>query len=165
MPRARKKAAKRGILTLMRRVKARGMSAVDRRSAGYRAVKAWRAEMVEALGGEQQVSPQRLTLLELAARSRLFLDHIDSYLLELPTLIIRRRKSVIPIVEQRQRLADSLARQLQTLGLDRVAHDAGSIPESWITKVRPVEEPEAQQNATAAEPGIDRDAEKSGGQE
>jgi|SRR5579872_358356 len=142
MHRTRKKTTRRGILTLMRRVKARGMSAVDRRSAGYRAVKAWRAEMVEALGGEQQVSPQRLTLLELAARSRLFLDHIDSYLLELPTLIIRRRKSVIPIVEQRQRLADSLGRQLQVLGLDRVEKNSGSIPSEWIEKVRPHEEVE-----------------------
>jgi hypothetical protein len=44
----------------------------------------------------------------VAIRTRLYLDHVDAFLMEQPTL-----------VEQRLRLADSLARVLGQLGLER----------------------------------------------
>ena len=136
MPRKRQAPNKPGLVPVMRGVSARGLRAIDGRSVAFRAVKVWRNEIVAALGGEENISAQRKTLLEIAACTRLYLNHVDSYLLELSTLINRRKKSLIPIVEQRQRLADSLMRQLQVLGLDRVAAEA-TLPAEWITKVRP----------------------------
>lgn len=113
----------------MGRVNARGMQAVDRRTVAYRAVKEWRDTVLVALGGEEQVSPQRLTVLEMACRTKIFVDHADAFLMSQPSLINRRRKSFIALVEQRQRLADSLVKQLQTLGLDRVPKNILSLPE------------------------------------
>jgi hypothetical protein len=40
-------------------------------------------------------------------------------LLQQPTLIIKRKKSIIPAVTQRQVLADALSRYLTQLGLQR----------------------------------------------
>ncbi len=120
MPRVRKKPSKHGLRGLMVRVKARGTQAVDRRTVAYKAVKAWREALITALGGELEVSPQRMTLIELAARTRLFLDHCDGFILEQKTLVNRRKKSILPIVLQRQQLADSLQKTLITLGLDRI---------------------------------------------
>jgi hypothetical protein len=136
MPSARKIASRPGLKALMGHVNARGMQAIDRRSVAYRAMKEWQAEMLAALGADV-ISPQRRTLLDLAARTKLFLDHADAYLLALPTLINRRRKVFIALVEQRQRLADSLVRQLQVLGLDRLERDGGALPPEWVTRVSP----------------------------
>jgi hypothetical protein len=120
MPSARKKPAKPGLRGLMVRVKARGTQAVDRRTVAYKAVKEWREALITALGGETEVSPQRATLIELATRTRLYLDHVDAFILEQKTLVNRRKKIIFPIVLQRQQLADSLQRMLITLGLDRL---------------------------------------------
>ena len=102
-----------------------------------RAIKAWKSEIVEALGGEEVLSPQRRTLLELASRSKLVLDHADAYLLDLPSLINRRKKTFIPLVDQRERVAEALARRLVQIGLDRVERDGGTLPEPWVEKVQP----------------------------
>jgi hypothetical protein len=47
------------------------------------------------------------------------LDSIDVWLLQQPTLIIKRKKAIIPPVQQRQALADALARYMSMLGLAR----------------------------------------------
>jgi len=50
----------------------------------------------------------------------LYVDHCDAFLMEQPSLILKRRKTVLPILLQRQQLADSLARTLSLLGLERI---------------------------------------------
>ena len=134
VPRASKKAPKIGLVPLVRRVSVQGLRAVDARSAPMRAVRAWKDEIVAALGGKDTLSPQRTTLVDLAARTQLFISHVDSYLLDLPSLINRRRRSLIPIVEQRQRLVESLAKLLGQLSLDRKMIDA-NMPTNWVAKV------------------------------
>ena len=54
-----------------------------------------------------------------AYKSKLLLDSIDTWLLTQPTLVNVRKRSLIPIVLQRQTLADGLARYLTQLGLER----------------------------------------------
>lgn len=41
--------------------------------------------------------------------------------MEQPSLVLRRRRAVLPVLVERQRLADSLARLLALLGLERRA--------------------------------------------
>jgi hypothetical protein len=127
----------------MRRVTAHGLRAVDGRSAAFREMKVWRDGIIAALAGEDNVTPQRRTILELAAVSKLLLNHIDSYLLQQPSLIHRRAKRLYPVVEQRMRIADALMRQLTTLGLDRVAAEAMTvIPTEWRETVASLHEDE-----------------------
>lgn len=113
-------------------LKARSWRQIDRRSAGFRAVMQWKNELLRDLGGAESVSAQQMALLELIVRSRLFLDHVDCWLLEqasLASLVNKRRKSIIPALKERQALVDSLARLLGQLGLKRVAKSIPALAE------------------------------------
>jgi len=50
---------------------------------------------------------------------KILLDSIDTWLFTQPSLVNSRKRSVIPVVLQRQALADSLVRYLAQLGLAR----------------------------------------------
>ena len=108
-----------GLNAVMTRVKLRGLHAIDRRMAAARTLFAWRQELVADLGGEAALSAQQRALIETAVRTRLFLEHLDAWLLGQPSLINARRRSVLPVFRERLQLADALGRQLQAFGLER----------------------------------------------
>jgi hypothetical protein len=61
--------------------------------------------------------------VEAALGTKIVLDSLDRYLFELAGLgglVNRRNRRAYSIVADRMRVADSLTRQLQALGLDRV---------------------------------------------
>jgi hypothetical protein len=101
------------------RIKAEGLACIDRRTAASRALMQWRREILASLGGESNLSAMELTVVEQAARNRLLLDSIDAWLLSQPSLINRRRKSLLPLVAQRMSVDAALTRTLTTLGLKR----------------------------------------------
>jgi hypothetical protein len=82
---------------------------------------------VSDLGGSENLSAQQHALVEMATRSRLYLDHIDAWLLTQPTLIVGRgrNRGLLPVLKERQQIADSLARVLGQLGLERRARAVG----------------------------------------
>jgi hypothetical protein len=96
-----------------------GSRAIDGRSSLSYQLKKWRADLVADLGGEDNVSVQQSALIDLTVKSKLLLDSIDAWLLTQPTLINKRKKALLPVVLQRQQLADGLARYLSQLGLER----------------------------------------------
>ena len=110
-----------GLYTLRRTVDRLGLRGLDGRSKLAKALGKWRAEVVSDLGGEDVLSAQLLAIVDLACRTKLLLDSIDAYLLELDSLVNKRRRSVYPVVRERQVLADALARYLGQLGLERRA--------------------------------------------
>jgi hypothetical protein len=93
------------------------------------ALRAWRHDLIEALGGDDVISPQRRALVELATRTHLMVESVDRYVLALPSLVNKSRRQLFAVVHQRQVLADSLMRQLVHLGLDRLVRDAPGIEE------------------------------------
>jgi hypothetical protein len=95
------------------------------RTVAAREMLSFRDELVAALGGDAKLSPQQRKLIDLAARTSLYLDHLDAWLTEQKTLINRRSRSVLPVLLQRQTLAEHLARLLDKLGLDRVSPKVG----------------------------------------
>ena len=113
-----------GLNALKARVKVRGLTAIDMRTAAAQALLAWRRELIADLGGEEAVSAQQRMLIELAARTRLYVDSIDAWIMEQPSLVNARKRSVHPVVLQRQQLADALARYMTQLGLERKAREA-----------------------------------------
>lgn len=113
----------------MSKVYVRGLAAVDRRSVGFRELKAWREGLERDLGGVEGLSTQKQTLIELCCRLRLYLDHIDGFLADQPSLVRKRTKTLLPIVKERQALSDSLCRMLKELGLQRVPKHVGSLEE------------------------------------
>jgi hypothetical protein len=110
----------------MVRIKLAGWKAIDRRTAAARTTLAFRSELVAALGGEADLSPQRRKLVDMAARASLLLDHADAWLFQQRSLVNARTKSLLPVLIQRQALAEHLGRLLDKLGLDRVSQKAGS---------------------------------------
>jgi hypothetical protein len=49
------------------------------------------------------------------------LDSIDACLLVQPSLVNMRKRALLPVVKERQQLADALARYMAMLGLERRA--------------------------------------------
>ncbi|MFQ5947021.1 MAG: hypothetical protein ACE5NC_12380 [Anaerolineae bacterium] len=103
------------------------------------ALKAWKADLVSDLGGEEAVSTQELAVVELAVKTHLLLESVDRWLLEQPSLVNKSRRQLFPVVLQRQQLADALARYMGQLGLKRRARPVPSLQE-YIAGTREVGE-------------------------
>jgi hypothetical protein len=131
-----------GLNAAMARVKLRGISAIDRRSAAARSYLAFKSQLVTDLGGAENLSAQRLSLVESASLSQLYLSHLDAYLLSLPSLLNRRAKTVIPALLQRQQLESALLRTLSALGLERQQPPPKSIT-AYLAERAPVAPPTA----------------------
>jgi hypothetical protein len=118
-----KKATKRGpqtrVTALKHRLLVKGMGAVDGRSQAAKAVKEWRSALVADLGGEGNISAQRMVLIDAACRTRLLLDHVDAFIMALPSIVNKSRRSCFPIIGQRMTLEAALMRSLAALGLER----------------------------------------------
>jgi len=97
------------------------------RTVAAREMLAFRDELIAALGGDTEVSPQQRKLVDLAARASLYLDHLDAWLAGQQTLVNRRSRSVLPVLLQRQSIAEHLARLLDRLGLDRALAKAPTL--------------------------------------
>jgi hypothetical protein len=107
--------SRHGLNAPMARIKLRGFSAIDRRTAAAREHLAFRRELANALGGEADLTPQQRKLIDLAARASALLDHVDAWLFQQPRLVNARAKTLLPILVQRQALADHLVRLLDKL--------------------------------------------------
>ncbi len=113
--------SRHGLNAVKARVALRGFAAVDMRTVAAREMLGFRDELVAALGGDAELSPQRRKLVDLTTRASLYLDHLDAWLAGQQTLINRRSRSVLPVLLQRQSIAEHLAKLLDRLGLDRSA--------------------------------------------
>jgi hypothetical protein len=107
-----------GLATLKAGVSKLGSRAIDGRYRVARALTQWRRELINDLGGEDNISTQQRTVIELAAASKLLIGSIDAWLLSQPTLLTRD-KTLLPVIRERQAIADGLVRYLAQLGLER----------------------------------------------
>jgi len=106
------------------------MSGIDRRCRAARAIREWRVELEGDLGGPAAVTAQQRAVLDVASVTKVLLDSVDRWLLEQEDgLVNRKRRAVYPVVLQRQQLADSLARQMAMLGLERRQRQAPNLAE------------------------------------
>src|SRR5262245_44948295 len=93
---------------------------LDMRYRTGKALVRWRLELVQDLGGEDAISTQQAALIELCVRSKLMIDTVDNWILSQDSLVNKKKKALLPVVVQRQSLADGLAKYLGQLGLQRV---------------------------------------------
>ena len=114
----RREYGKHGLTTLKRAINGVGNRVIDHRTVTGRALAKWRSDLIADLGGD--VSTQQSALIDLAVKSKLLLDSIDAWLLTQRSLVNARKKALLPVVRERQQLADGLARYLSLLGLERV---------------------------------------------
>jgi hypothetical protein len=76
---------------------------IDKRTVTGKALARWRADLIQDLGGD--VSTQQFASVDLAVKSKFLLDSIDAWLLVQPSLINVRKRSLLPVVRERQALA------------------------------------------------------------
>jgi hypothetical protein len=112
-----KHALTHGLTVLKHAVNGLGNRLVDKRTVTGKALAKWRADLIQDLGGD--VSTQQFAIVDLAVKSKLLLDSIDAWLLVQPSLINARKRSLLPVVRERQTLADGLAKYMSMLGLER----------------------------------------------
>jgi hypothetical protein len=113
------KSNKHGLNTLKHALTQLGNRAIPGNTRVGYALKKWRGELVADLGGEDNISTQQSAIIDLAVKSKLILDSIDTWLLSQETLINKRKRMLFPVVLQRQQLADGLARYVAQLGIER----------------------------------------------
>jgi len=104
---------------MKRAIKELGNKAIDRRTSLGKALASWRENLVRDLGGEASLTTQQAGIVDLAIRTKLMFDSIDLWILAQPSLVDVNRQGLIPVVRERTQLADSLARYLYQLGLER----------------------------------------------
>ena len=79
-----------GYTVLKRAINGIGNRLIDRRTVTGRALAKWRVDLIQDLGGD--VSTQQSALVDLAVKSKLLLDSVDTWLLTQPTLINKKKK-------------------------------------------------------------------------
>jgi hypothetical protein len=90
---------------------------------------AWSREMMTDLDGPN-LSAMELEAFNVLRQRKLILDSVAGYLVERlggNGLVIRRRKTLMPIVKEWSSLADAYMRDLQVLGLKRRARETPSL--------------------------------------
>jgi len=118
-PKGSQNARKHGLNTLKKAWSQLGNRMLDGRSQASVAIRRWRADLIAVLGGDDAVSTQQLAIVDLCGKLKILLDSIDTWLLSQPSLINHRKRSLLPVVMQRQALADGLSKYLAQLGLER----------------------------------------------
>jgi hypothetical protein len=113
-----------------------GLACIDKRTLAAQALLSWKRSLIQDLGGEWAISAQQEALIEMVTRTRLLLEHLDSFLLGQPSLVNKKRRSAYPVLAQRQHLVDSLARMLGQLGLKKLPKDIGNLEDYLKEKER-----------------------------
>jgi hypothetical protein len=112
---------------------------VDGRSAVGVALRRFQRDLTDDLGG----SPSRaqLAIIQTVSRTWLLLTSLDDWLSRQPSIVNVKKRQLLPIVLQRQTLADSLLRHLAALGLERKPRPVESLEEYIARKAKDVRTP------------------------
>ena len=104
-------------LSMMRRTLNRlGSRAIDRRTRLGRQLAQWRAELIADLGGPDAVTTQQLAVVDLAVRTKLLVDSVDAYVLGMDSPVNKRRRSLYPVVRERQALSVTMRASTCSVG-------------------------------------------------
>jgi hypothetical protein len=117
-----------GDALLKKAVKELGARAIDGRTSLAKELEGERRELISALGGPSEVSPQELAIVEMIAMKRVRRKPIAQWaLLNRERLLDRRKRSLVPIALQLEQLEESEVRLLKELGLKRRAKPLPSL--------------------------------------
>jgi hypothetical protein len=119
--------------------------ALDGRSRVVKALDLFRDELVADLGGPANVSKQQQVIINLALRTHLLLESLDAFIFSMDSPVNKRRRSVYPVIRERQSLADSLARYLAMLGLHRVPRKVEDLNAFLERRAKEMEEEQSAQ--------------------
>jgi len=94
-------------------------------------------ELLKHCGGEHVVSAVRRRLIERVVFTEYQLDCLDLYLVELgPRIVNRRKRTLIPIVRERNALVSTLAKLYDQIGLDPTKPPIPTLAEYMATTTK-----------------------------
>jgi hypothetical protein len=96
-----------------------GTNVIDGRTSVGRVLEEMREALVRDLGGPEAISRQQQVLVDLALRTHLLLESLDAFIFSMHSPVNKRKRQLYPVVRERQALADSLARYMSQLGLEK----------------------------------------------
>ena len=122
-------------------------------------VRSWKAELINDLGGDDAVSTQQRVIIDLAIKTFVILDRFDAWFLPQVAAVDKRTKTLLPMVRERQQLADTLARYMAQLDLKPKAKLAKGPREyaAWKSSnvpLDPVVKPDDAVNPNSLESGV-----------
>ncbi len=82
-----------------------------------------REALIDACGGADAVSPQRLVLIEKIVVQEVLCHSLDAFVLAMPNPVNKRSRCLFPIVRERVAQVTLLQSLLRDLGLERRARD------------------------------------------
>lgn len=88
-------------------------------------MRAFKADIRRDLGGN--LSRAEEAVLEICAQTWVQVSSLDNWLAQQPSLVLARKRTVLPVLLQRATLAESLAKNLERLGLKRKAQPVPDI--------------------------------------
>jgi hypothetical protein len=130
------RAFRRGLSTIQKRVKVRGLGAISSKTAVGRNLRSWRNDLFEALDGEKAVSPQERTIVETVTCVKALHDHCAAFILQQSSLVNKSKRTVYPVVHTYVTLADTLVRHLKELGLERRAKPVLNLDAAKLERAR-----------------------------
>jgi len=127
--------AKAGLATLKRAVTELGKRTLDRRTSLVKELEAEQRELVQALGGASEVSPQEKAIIDMIAQKRIRRRIASQWCLLNPEkLFDRKKRSMTPIAMQMEQLEESEAKLLDKLGLKRRAKNLDLAQEIMLSQ-------------------------------
>jgi hypothetical protein len=101
------------------------LGTLDMRTKAGQLAAARRQELILALGGEDEITPQQRHLVDMIVAASAYLNHVDGFLFGQESLV--SDAGLHPVLLQRQSVATHLARLLDQIGLERVARKVDSL--------------------------------------
>jgi hypothetical protein len=96
-----------------------GSHAFDGRTRISKALDEFRDALLADLGGADAVSKQQEIIITLATRTHFLVESLDAYIFSMKSPVNKQRRCLYPVIRERQSLADSLAKHLAMLGLEK----------------------------------------------
>jgi hypothetical protein len=132
-----------------------GSYVLDGRSRVSQALDELHTALVNDLGGPEAISKQQDIIIGLALRTHLLLESLDAFIFTMSSPVNKRKRSLYPVVRERQHLADSLAKYMAQLGLEKRAKPVEDLDAFLERKAR--EKAEATGNEAETEKPAEHD--------
>jgi hypothetical protein len=108
-----------GTHALKHAVKVLGSRVIDQRTTVGKALAEIRAEIVNDLGGAENLSRAEHLLVEEAIITTLLLSSVNAWLLQQPSIVSNKTRGVLAAARDRATMVNTLQSLLTTLGLKR----------------------------------------------
>jgi hypothetical protein len=120
-PKGNGNSVKMGLWPLKQALSPAGLKTIDKRSKPFRDFLAIRESIIAELGGPDVVTRQQEIAVDVLSRQIMFLDCVDAWVMAQPTVLVGRgrRKELLPVFAQRDKMVARIAGLLALVGLER----------------------------------------------